>query len=406
MANKSAAYADTQSFDNINNNLDILRGQINQVWSGGAAKTFDTNYSKVIAAMEETSTSISIFNIALEKLEIYKENKIEIEALETKIKNEKANPSLKTTESYTFLGIPRTRTVYVVNESLINGWQAEIATITAENEALKAEIIALLNQIVPLGSNANKVNYKPGEEDYITDDLVNNEFITGNLLPKNNSDIAHRGIRKGGMTDNSADAFILAGESGFWGCEADIRFDQNGTLVCSHNTVENGQNPTTFEQYLDICKQYGMTAIIDLKYERGVGPADEYLSPSVIKAIQDKGMIDSCVIQTNNHTDIPYIRQTSQDARIWYLTDVISDNNFKLISENGVECVNIRQGDSNVYQIKKLTDAGIDVCVWNVFGETTKQRLLNNGATYVMSDNVLGITPYQEGEKDFNNIAN
>ena len=147
-----------------------------------------------------------------------------------------------------------------------------------------------------------------------------------------------------------------------------------------------------------------MTAIIDLKYEKGVGPADEYLSPTVIKTIQDKGMMDSCVIQTNNHTDIPYIRQTSQDARIWYLTDVISDKNFQLIAENGVECVNVQNGDNNTYQIQKYADAGIDVCVWNVQSESTKQRLLDRGATYVMSDNILGITPYQEGEEDFNNL--
>lgn len=401
---KPTAYADTQSFDNINDNLGVLRGQINQVWSGGAAKTFDTSYSKVISAMDEVSASIAIFNTALEKLEIYKANKLKIEDLENKIKNEKANPSLKTTETYTFLGIPRTRTVYVVNQNLINGWQSEITALLTENEALKAEIISLLGQIVPLGSNANAVNYKPGEENYIEDELVNNMFLTGNLLPKNNSDIAHRGIRKGGMHDNSLDAYILAGESGFWGCEADVRFDQNGQLVCSHNKVENNQNPPTFEQYLDVCKKYGMTAIIDLKYAKGVGPADEYLSPTVIKTIQDKGMMDSCVIQTNNHTDIPYIRQTSQDARIWYLTDVISDKNFQLIAENGVECVNVQNGDNNSYQIKKYADAGIDVCVWNVQTEAKKQRLLDQGATYVMSDNILGITPYQEGEEDFNNL--
>ena len=182
-----------------------------------------------------------------------------------------------------------------------------------------------------------------------------------------------------------------------------------------YDQVEKNQNPPTFEQYLDVCKKYGMTAIIDLKYAKGVGPADEYLSPTVIKTIQDKGMMDSCVIQTNNdndivnvrnnHTDIPYIRQTSQDARIWYLTDVISDKNFQLIAENGVECVNVQNGDNNSYQIKKYADAGIDVCVWNVQTEAKKQRLLDQGATYVMSDNILGITPYQEGEEDFNNIA-
>ncbi len=225
-----------------------------------------------------------------------------------------------------------------------------------------------------------------------------------NLKPKNNRDIAHRGYTPGDIYDNSAEGFKLAGEKGFWGCETDIRFDASGNLVCSHNSVKNGENPTSFEEYLDICKEYGMTAIIDLKYEKGVGPADANLSPEILKVIQEKGMMDSCVLQTNNYTDIPYIRETSEDARIWYLTDVISEDNINLMKENNVECVNTTSSKNNAYKIKKITENGIDVCVWNVQTDSAKERVKNMGATYVMSDNVLGITPYQEGEEDVNGL--
>ena len=236
---------------------------------------------------------------------------------------------------------------------------------------------------------------------------VSLELLANNisdLQPKNNRDIAHRGYTPGGILDNSAEGFRLAGQKGFWGCEADIRFDSNGNLVCSHNEVKKGQTVTTFEEYLDICKEYGMTAIIDLKYEKGVGPADPNLSPAVLKVIQQKGMMDSCVLQTNNPTDIPYIRQTSSNARIWYLTDVISDKNLKLIEDNNVECVNARNTKVSDNSIKKLVDNGVDVCVWNVESEYTKNRLLNVGAKYVMSDNVLGITPYESGDENLNDL--
>ena len=57
-------------------------------------------------------------------------------------------------------------------------------------------------------------------------------------------------------------------------------YDNNGNLVCSHNAVKPGQNPTSFGEYLDICKQYGMTAIIDMKYSNGWSKAgeDEYVN--------------------------------------------------------------------------------------------------------------------------------
>ena len=227
-----------------------------------------------------------------------------------------------------------------------------------------------------------------------------------NILPKNNSTIAHRGYRVGNIGDNCAEGFILAGENGFWGCEADVRFDENGNLVCSHNTVQNNQNVTSFEEYLDICKKYGMTAIIDIKYEKGVGPADANLSPAILEVIKEKGMEDSCVLQTNNYTDIPYIRENSKDARIWYLTDSLSDKNMDLIEDNNVECVNILSSEYDTYKIDKLKEQGVDVCVWNVQTQSLKDSLLDMGAKYVMTDNVLDTTPYQEGEEDFNNVNN
>ena len=230
---------------------------------------------------------------------------------------------------------------------------------------------------------------------------------SSNIQSKNNSSISHRGYTPGNVRENSAEAFKLAGENGFWGCEADVRFDSNGKLVCSHNSVKSGQDPTSLEEYLDICKEYGMTAIIDIKYEKGVGPADPKLSPAILKTIEEKGMLDSCVLQTNNYTDIPYIRENSENARIWYLTDVISDKNLNLIEQNNVECVNILSSEKeNLYRINKLTGNGIDVCVWNVQSENYKNVLLKNGATYIMSDNTLGVTPYQDGEEDFNQIVN
>lgn len=367
---------DSKNIDGINSRISLIKKGLNESWSGIAADAFNESFNEGIAAIDKLNTSLATFNQALEKLEIYKANKAKIAELEGYIAEENAHPSIKTTETYTENGITKNRTIYVVNQALINNWQAEINKLVNENIQLKNEIISLLSTIVPV-----------------------------NIKSKNNSDIAHRGYHPGNIFENSKDAFIEAGENGFWGCEVDVRFDSNGNLVCSHNTVKNGENPASFEEYLDICKEYGMTAIIDLKYEKGVGPADPNLSPAILKIIEEKGMMDSCVLQTNNYTDIPYIRENSENARIWYLTDVISDNNLKLIEENNVECVNILSSENNAYKIKKLNENGIDVCVWNVQSETSKERILNLGAKYVMSDNLLGITPYQEGEEDFNGIA-
>ena len=406
----SEKHADVSGLQTANRDLSSLKSEIASIWTGNAANSYSNQYNTILDSLTQVTNQIDIFNVAVDKLEIYKINKQRIEELEGLIANEKAHPSKRTTETVTTLGITHTKTVYVVDEAKIATWQAEINELTEKNLVLRNEINAIISSItgVTQGTtiDVGSITVTDNEGNDITNKINQSLDAANNLLPKNNSDISHRGYRTGGMRDNTAESYRLAGEKGFWGCEADVRFDANGNLVCSHNKVENGQNPTTFSEYLDICKEYGMTAIIDLKYEKGVGPADPYLSPAVIQTIEEKGMINSCIIQTNNTTDIPYIRQTSQDARIWYLTDVISDKNIQIINDNNVECVNIKAGDNNSSQIQKLKANGTDVCVWNVFSEDSKNRKLQYGATYVMSDNVLGITPYQEGEKDFNNIAN
>lgn len=369
----------------LNNKLNAIKANINNIWSSTTQENFDEVYNASIEAINEVYDQIGIYNQATTKLDEYNKNKEKIKTLNEQIANERANPSKKVTSSYTdSKGVVHQTTEYVVDTDKIAAWQSQIDQLEASNEILKTEITDLLVQILP-----------------------------NNLQPKNNHDIAHRGSKYGEngndykILDNSLQAFINAGENGFWGAEADVIQDANGNLVCSHNKVKNGENPISFEEYLDVCKEYGMTAIIDMKYSNGWSKEgeDDYVN-QILSTIEEKGMMDSCVIQTNNHNDIVNVRNNSEDARIWYLTDNVSDKNIQFMKDNNVECVNTQNGDNAASRVQTLTANGIDSCVWAVFTQENKDRLISKGATYIMSDNVLGITPYQEGDEDYNNIMN
>ena len=105
--------------------------------------------------------------------------------------------------------------------------------------------------------------------------------------------IAHRGLRTGTL-ENTAEAFAQAGETGFWGCECDIletkHQDGEFELVISHDEtfervfgVDKKVSEMTadeirnypglkgkvcfFDEYLDICWQYGMVPVVELKDE-------------------------------------------------------------------------------------------------------------------------------------------
>lgn len=105
--------------------------------------------------------------------------------------------------------------------------------------------------------------------------------------------IAHRGF-SGKYRENTSEAFREAVKAGFGGIETDIRVTLDGCLVCCHNsearfaddtilevsdhTLEELQakplyNPftstdlrlCTFKEYLEICKEGGIIAVIELK---------------------------------------------------------------------------------------------------------------------------------------------
>ena len=394
----------------INTSLSSIKNvSFDGVWSGDAYNSLSQGLAAVITTADNAQKDLASFAEVLAQLEQYKALKEKIDALTEEINSIKI-PSA-----------PPSAAAAAMSKK--NSLIAERDKLITEKNQLRQVIEATLATFKAIESQISVINYNPEEHkeyleyleklyEQLGSTMTKEEFVKylsmlgiGNLLPKNNSDIAHRGSHPGGIWENSLEAFIEAGEKGFWGCEADVRFDANGNLVCSHNAVKAGENPTTFEEYLDICKKYGMTAIIDMKYANGVGKVDENLSPAILKIIEEKGMMDSCVLQTNNFKDIPYIRSQSEDARIWLLGhNSVTDDNIKLAVENNVECINFNNSENNAYRIKKVTDAGIDACVWNVQTAAGKQSCLNAGATYVMSDNVLGISPYQEGDVDFNAV--
>ena len=385
MTDEQIQYVSNQALYVLNSRLTTIKTNISSIWSSTTSENFDEVYKASIDAINEVYDQIGIYNQASAKLEEYNKNKESIKKLQELIANEQANPSKAVSSTYTDeKGVVHQTTKYVVDTDKINAWQSQINELEAANLVLKTDISDLLTQIIP-----------------------------NNLQPKNNHDIAHRGSKFDGernnykILDNSLEAFINAGENGFWGAEADVIQDANGNLVCSHNKVKNGENPISFEEYLDVCKEYGMTAIIDMKYSSSWSKEgeDAYVN-QILDVIEEKGMMDSCVIQTNNHNDIVNVRSNSDEARIWYLTDNVSAKNIEFMKENNVECVNTQNGENAASRVQTLTANGIDSCVWAVFTQENKDRLISKGATYIMSDNVLGITPYEEGDEDYNNIVN
>lgn len=126
--------------------------------------------------------------------------------------------------------------------------------------------------------------------------------------------IAHRGLHDK-VVENTAAAFRLAGKSGFWGCECDIwetkHVDGTFDIVINHDDTfkrvygvnSKVSNMTAkdirsnkklskvcfFGEYLNICKQYKMIPVIEIKdYDM----SDEGIA-KVVSMVNGKGLLET-----------------------------------------------------------------------------------------------------------------
>lgn len=166
---------------------------------------------------------------------------------------------------------------------------------------------------------------------------------------------AHAGyfdsIPSSDLLENSLPAYIKAGELGFYGCENDIQITSDGKFVCIHDsTLDRTTNGTgnvsdytlselrelrlkkgdritdlqipTMEEYLLVCKKYGMIALMEIKNYND----SEQVLRNIISIIKDCGMSQQTILQhscygTNifrNVTDIPF-------SAIYTATSIISE---------------------------------------------------------------------------------
>lgn len=166
------------------------------------------------------------------------------------------------------------------------------------------------------------------------------------VTPRKVRYIQHRGMITV-APENSIPAFVESGKRGAFGVECDVNVTSDGMLVLMHDGtidrttngsgkvsdynyaqlqqyhIDNGSNIEnytatelvipTLEDYLKICKRYGMLAVIEIKFT-STSPIK-----SVIELIHKYGMKDSCMIMTYQENIVQTIRNIDESINITYL---------------------------------------------------------------------------------------
>lgn len=226
--------------------------------------------------------------------------------------------------------------------------------------------------------------------------------------------VAHRGYRAV-APENTAPAFEEAGKAGFWGAECDIYRTADGVWVVSHDTntyrmmdktewiekktydelmtmtVDNGSNIENYpglkfcslEDYLKICKDYGMTAVIELKGKKNTEHYDQ-----VVDLVNQYG-VESVYISFH-FENLEKIRELT-DVPVYFLVQKIGEEDIELAKslENcGIDFNGEKEKNFESGMIKKCIDEGLELGAWTINDTALLDKLVENGVNLITTDNI------------------
>ena len=242
--------------------------------------------------------------------------------------------------------------------------------------------------------------------------------------------IGHAGSYYGAM--NSEEAILYAITKLKYTCvEIDLKSTKDGVFVLSHDDTfggisiastnwadlkdvvisssrtagypfQNGEAPgngkytaklCTLDRFLEICKQYGTKAVIELKGSPGITNNDQSKMPALMTAIKNKGMIDQVIFLASAYNCLIWTRNNGYgDIPCQYLVSSIENETYlkRCIDYKLDISTNTTYGGSNSDEwIARYKEAGIKISTYTYtqyVDYPEVQKWIDKGVDFVTCD--------------------
>lgn len=230
--------------------------------------------------------------------------------------------------------------------------------------------------------------------------------------------VGHRGSLYG--VENTVESFTNGAKLGYEYLETDFKVTKDKQLVCTHDDdisrlAADGSSLTiagstlaelqavpfaqtrggvkytgrlcSAQEYLDVCKEYNVRPLIELKWATGINSNDCSNIPMLIKFIEDNGFRDKCIILTSMKPCLEYIRKNYPDIELQFLTGQYWANHFDWCVEYGMD-VDIQSGYFDKSTVTKYHDAGLKVNMWTTNTNDGYLMYGNMGCDFITTDNL------------------
>ncbi len=287
--------------------------------------------------------------------------------------------------------------------------------------AQRLEATAEAHEIQDLLNNKNKnVNIMTLLKSIFTAALI----IVGTLGMQAQLIVGHRGSQWG--VENTRAAFINGANAGAWGLECDIRVSADGTFIISHDDnfkrlggpetkiadmtteallstrltskrhgVTYAGTPCTLGEFLDICKEYQVVPVIEVKVCTTIHSNTKAENepvfdgiPALINLIDQKGLSDKAVIISFMPGVVDFIHRHYPDITV----QVLAGEEDGTIMEWVEWCKQYKMDLDVVHTIvtKEAVDAmhaaGLKVNVWTVDRVEDFERVKAMGVDFITTN--------------------
>ena len=250
--------------------------------------------------------------------------------------------------------------------------------------------------------------------------LIGFLFLAGQSFAWKPIMIGHRGCRMG--VENTEDAFLNAIKVyGFQALECDVKMTKDLVPVCwhddnlskgSHNYViantnlatlqaekltqtRNGTTYTgyicTLDRYMEICRDYNVIPVVELKYTTGITSSDMSNFSKIYAVIQKYGMEDRTII-LGFESGLKYVRANYPNLRCQHLVNSIDQTKLANAKNNDWDISSCYYVDASTYvtqaQVQQAKDYQRKVSLWTINNATDYKKYASYGVNYVTSDDL------------------
>lgn len=256
--------------------------------------------------------------------------------------------------------------------------------------------------------------------EYHKDDLVKklkeNERFTYGLSDRVRF-IGHAGM-EGFGPENTLEAYKESVKTGVWGAECDLGVTADNHLVLMHDyTVDRTTDGTgnvsdltlaeikalnidvnlhgftnvkvpTIEEYLDVCKKYGLYPIIEVKEDGHQTGMVDLLLP----ILEKRNLINDCILITFGRDTVRYIRNKNQSIKLSLLLKIdesYKETDLEFIKVIGKCTLNIYHSNINQNTVDTLHQNGLPVMVWTVDDDVIAENLIDMGVDMIITNTLV-----------------